>query len=154
MAWFNKPKFHILVHLPDHIRRFGPAMLFATEGFESFNAVIRDKSVHSNCLAPSRDIALAFAQANRICHLRSKGLFYIQSTPTMQHLLSASNEAEFEEPVPQAKQSETMTDLTIPSATFKLNMKFSYQSDHWRHVGLGPEDLVCIPDTVTGYLGL
>ncbi|KAJ3824671.1 hypothetical protein F5880DRAFT_353082 [Lentinula raphanica] len=29
--WFNKPKFHILVHLALHIRRFGPAMLFATE---------------------------------------------------------------------------------------------------------------------------
>ncbi|KII83172.1 hypothetical protein PLICRDRAFT_66300, partial [Plicaturopsis crispa FD-325 SS-3] len=29
--WFNKPKFHILLHLPDHIRRFGPAILFATE---------------------------------------------------------------------------------------------------------------------------
>jgi hypothetical protein len=38
--WFNKPKFHILLHLPDHIRQFGPAILFATEGFESFNAVI------------------------------------------------------------------------------------------------------------------
>jgi hypothetical protein len=38
--WFNKPKFHILVHLPAHIRRFGPAILFATEAFESFNAVI------------------------------------------------------------------------------------------------------------------
>ncbi|KAF9493187.1 hypothetical protein BDN71DRAFT_1591205 [Pleurotus eryngii] len=46
--WFNKPKFHILVHLPDHIRRFGPASLFATEAFESFNAIIRAKSVHSN----------------------------------------------------------------------------------------------------------
>ncbi|KAJ4465772.1 hypothetical protein C8J55DRAFT_410230, partial [Lentinula edodes] len=29
--WFNKPKFHVLLHLPDHIRRFGPTMLFATE---------------------------------------------------------------------------------------------------------------------------
>ncbi|KZV82798.1 hypothetical protein EXIGLDRAFT_596859, partial [Exidia glandulosa HHB12029] len=29
--WFNKPKFHLLVHLPDHIRRFGPAIIFATE---------------------------------------------------------------------------------------------------------------------------
>lgn len=28
--WFNKPKFHVLLHLPQHIRRFGPAMLFAT----------------------------------------------------------------------------------------------------------------------------
>ncbi|RXW18687.1 hypothetical protein EST38_g7167 [Candolleomyces aberdarensis] len=64
-AWFNKPKFHILVHLPDHIRHFGPAILFATEQFESFNAVIRAKSVHSNRQAPSRDIARVFAQGNR-----------------------------------------------------------------------------------------
>ncbi|KAK7045374.1 hypothetical protein VNI00_007623 [Paramarasmius palmivorus] len=73
--WFNKPKFHILLHLPDHIRRFGPAILFATEAFESFNAVIRAKSVHSNRQAPSRDIALAFAQGNRIRHLLSEGMF-------------------------------------------------------------------------------
>lgn len=38
--WFNKPKFHLLLHLPFHVRRFGPAILFATETFESFNAVI------------------------------------------------------------------------------------------------------------------
>ena len=59
----------------EHIRRFGPAILFATEAFESFNAVIRAKSVHSNRQAPSRDIALAFAQGNRIRHLLSGGLF-------------------------------------------------------------------------------
>ncbi|KIY53297.1 hypothetical protein FISHEDRAFT_33763, partial [Fistulina hepatica ATCC 64428] len=73
--WFLKPKFHIIVHLPRHIERFGPAMLFATEGFESFNAVIRVKSVHSNRQAPSRDIALAFAQCNRVRHILSGGLF-------------------------------------------------------------------------------
>ncbi|KAJ7634017.1 hypothetical protein B0H17DRAFT_1164135 [Mycena rosella] len=73
--WFNKPKFHILLHLPEHIRRFGPAILFATEAFESFNAIIRAKSVHSNRHAPSRDIARAFAQGNRIRHLLSGGLF-------------------------------------------------------------------------------
>ncbi|RXW14525.1 hypothetical protein EST38_g11326 [Candolleomyces aberdarensis] len=60
-AWFNKPKFRILVHLPDHIRRFGPAILFAAEQFESFNAIIRAKRVHSNRQAPSCDIARAFA---------------------------------------------------------------------------------------------
>ncbi|KAI0259241.1 hypothetical protein BC834DRAFT_833886, partial [Gloeopeniophorella convolvens] len=69
--WFNKPKFHVLLHLPAHIRRFGPAILFATEAFESFNAVIRAKSVHSNRLAPSRDIATAFAHNNRVRHLLS-----------------------------------------------------------------------------------
>ncbi|TCD66625.1 hypothetical protein EIP91_001135 [Steccherinum ochraceum] len=71
--WFNKPKFHILLHLLLHIRRFGPASLFATEGFESFNAVIRTHSVHSNRQCPSRDIGRAFAHGNRIRHLLSGG---------------------------------------------------------------------------------
>ncbi|KAG8922830.1 hypothetical protein FRC02_011569, partial [Tulasnella sp. 418] len=75
--WFNKPKFHILLHLVDHIRDFGPAPLFATEAFESFNAIIRLKSVHSNRMAPSRDIARAFAQVNRLRHLISGGFFEI-----------------------------------------------------------------------------
>ncbi|KAI6155653.1 hypothetical protein BKA82DRAFT_4326751 [Pisolithus tinctorius] len=50
--WFSKPKFHILLHLPEHIHHFGPAALFATEGFESFNAVICAKSAfaHGNCI--------------------------------------------------------------------------------------------------------
>ncbi|TEB24421.1 hypothetical protein FA13DRAFT_1638766, partial [Coprinellus micaceus] len=73
--WFNKPKFHILVHLPSHIERFGPAILFATEAFESFNAIIRAKSVHSNRAAPSRDIAEGFSQWERIRHWLSGGWF-------------------------------------------------------------------------------
>lgn len=58
-----------------HVSRFGPAILYATEGFESFNAVIRDHSVHSNHQAPSRNIARGFARCNRNRHLLSKGLF-------------------------------------------------------------------------------
>ena len=73
--WFNKPKFHLIRHLPDHVRRFGPAILYATEAFESFNAVIRAHSVHSNRLAPSRDIAVGLAAADRIRHMLSGGLF-------------------------------------------------------------------------------
>ena len=73
--WFNKSKFHIILHLPKHIQQFGPAMLFATKAFESFNAVIRAKSIHSNRQAPSRDIAMAFAQGNRVRHLLSGGYF-------------------------------------------------------------------------------
>ncbi|KAJ3855281.1 hypothetical protein EV368DRAFT_34946, partial [Lentinula lateritia] len=74
--WFNKPKFHIIKHLPMHIRRFGPAILYATEGFESFNAIIRDHSVHSNHQAPSRDIGRGFAQCSRIRHLLHGGVFF------------------------------------------------------------------------------
>jgi hypothetical protein len=81
--WFNKPKFHILLHLVEHIRRFGPAILFATEAFESFNAIIRAKSIHSNRHAPSRDIARAFAQGNRIRHLLSGGLFLMNTNRSL-----------------------------------------------------------------------
>ncbi|KAI0750146.1 hypothetical protein C8Q80DRAFT_1100350, partial [Daedaleopsis nitida] len=73
--WFNKPKFHIVLHLPAHVQRFGPPMLFATEGFESFNAVIRSHSIHSNHRAPSRDIAAGMAQHNRVRHLLSGAFF-------------------------------------------------------------------------------
>ncbi|KDN33343.1 hypothetical protein RSAG8_13566, partial [Rhizoctonia solani AG-8 WAC10335] len=55
--WFNKPKFHVLLHLPEHICRFGPAALFATEMFESYNAIICLRSIHSNRHAPSHNIA-------------------------------------------------------------------------------------------------
>ncbi|KAI5824138.1 hypothetical protein K523DRAFT_343548 [Schizophyllum commune Tattone D] len=75
--WFNKPKFHLLLHLPEHIRRFGPAMLFATEGFESFNAIVRARSIHSNRHAPSCDIARSMARGNRIRHLISSGFFRV-----------------------------------------------------------------------------
>ncbi|KAK0462782.1 hypothetical protein IW261DRAFT_1613923 [Armillaria novae-zelandiae] len=87
--WFNKPKFHILVHLPEHIRRFGPAMLFATEAFESFNAIIQTKSVHSNRHAPSRDIARAFAQCNRIRHMFSQGLFLLRDVAEVKEMALA-----------------------------------------------------------------
>ncbi|EIM81338.1 uncharacterized protein STEHIDRAFT_66542 [Stereum hirsutum FP-91666 SS1] len=75
IRWFNKPKFHVVLHLPDHINNLGPAMLYATEGFESFNAVIRSHSIHSNRHAPSRDIARAMAQCSRVRHLLSGGYF-------------------------------------------------------------------------------
>lgn len=58
--WSNKPKFHMLLHLVDSIRRFGPSSLCATEKFESFNGAVRAASVHSNRQSPSRDIAITF----------------------------------------------------------------------------------------------
>ncbi|KAI0362301.1 hypothetical protein OH77DRAFT_1389783, partial [Trametes cingulata] len=71
--WFNKPKFHLFVHLLKHIRRFGPAILFATETFESYNLVIRLRSVNSNKHAPSLDIARSFSHLHAVRHLVSGG---------------------------------------------------------------------------------
>ncbi|KAJ7728363.1 hypothetical protein B0H16DRAFT_1331027 [Mycena metata] len=121
--WFNKPKFHILLHLPEHIRRFGPASLFATEAFESFNAIIRAKSVHSNRHAPSRDIARAFAQGNRIRHLLSGGLF-------MQPSLISANTS-----------SQGRLELVA-------NRNLSPHQKDWVCAGRGPMSLVATPNTL------
>jgi hypothetical protein len=59
--WANKHKFHMLIHLPFSIRRFGPPSLFATEKFESYNSILRTASIHSNRLSPSRDLAISFS---------------------------------------------------------------------------------------------
>ncbi|CDO77550.1 hypothetical protein BN946_scf184912.g49 [Trametes cinnabarina] len=72
----EKNKFHILLHLPDHIERFGPALLFSTERYESFNHVFRLCSIHSNRQAPSRDIASAFANQARCRHILTGGYWY------------------------------------------------------------------------------
>ena len=76
--WFNKPKFHILLHLNRCIIRFGPAPFFATEGFEAQNAVIRLESLHSNRHAPSRDIGCAFSFMHAVCHLVCGGWYYCE----------------------------------------------------------------------------
>lgn len=72
----TKPKFHILCHLPFHIRRFGPAILFSTERYESFNRVFRLCSIYSNRLAPSRDIATTFADLERCRHIMTGGFWH------------------------------------------------------------------------------
>ncbi|KAL1685525.1 hypothetical protein GGG16DRAFT_118784 [Schizophyllum commune] len=130
--WFNKPKFHVLLHLPDHIRRFGPAMLFATEGFESFNAVIREASVHSNRHAPSRDIATQMARRNRVRHLLSGGLFLLQSTKpsTRSKKSSAGN-------VPASGENETFS----ISPWSKLSPK-DLDKSKWRAASTEPRQLL------------
>ncbi|KAG8696163.1 hypothetical protein FRC09_008684 [Ceratobasidium sp. 395] len=73
--WFNKPKFHVLLHLPGHVRRIGPPVLFATETFEGYNFVIRLRSVHSNRQSPSADIGASFSLMHAIRHLVCGGYF-------------------------------------------------------------------------------
>ncbi|KAF7351616.1 FAD-binding-3 domain-containing protein [Mycena sanguinolenta] len=71
-----KIKLHLLAHILDDVRRFGPLIRWATEIYESHNAVFRLCSVFSNRLAPSRDIASKFASMDRVKHLLSGGYWW------------------------------------------------------------------------------
>lgn len=97
--WFNKPKFHILLRIIEHIQHFGPPLLFATKTFESYNALIQSLSVHSNRQALSRDIAIGFAKANRICHFSSGDKFFVKGKELTDNLIDA-NDKETEVQIP------------------------------------------------------
>ena len=107
-------------------------MLFATEAFKSFNAVIQAKSVHSNRHAPSQDIARAFAQGNQIRHLMSNGLF----------LLSRAQELRVSDGLAAEEAEKT---VKVIAETVRAD---------WVRIGPGPAGLVARPSTVTSYLGL
>lgn len=128
--WFNKPKFHIILHVVDHIRRFGPAALFATEAFESFNAVICAKSIHSNHRAPSQDIAYSFAHGSRIRHILSGARVIIHDN--VNGIRSDSDS-------PDPAQASSSPSDKPPEA---------------KVVGNGPLSLIQRPNIVTDYLGL
>ncbi|KAF7288899.1 hypothetical protein MIND_01405900 [Mycena indigotica] len=70
-----KIKLHLLPHLPEDIRRFGPAVRFSTETQESYNAVFRMCSINGNHQAPSRDIAVKFSTMNNIKHALCGGFW-------------------------------------------------------------------------------
>jgi hypothetical protein len=69
----TKVKLHVLTHLVDDIRRFGPAVRYATEIFECFNHIFRLCSILSNHQAPSRDTAIKLAGLDRLKHIVSGG---------------------------------------------------------------------------------
>ncbi|KAJ8083506.1 hypothetical protein PM082_009380 [Marasmius tenuissimus] len=146
IRWFNKPKFHILVHLPAHIRRFGPAILFATESFESYNAVIRCKSTHSNRQAPSRDIAFAFAQGNRLRHLLSGGKVLLRGAV---HWTRELDDAKAKFDNPDLPQSQRVTDVQLYFKHCTVNR------NDWVTVGPRPREVVKYSQEPVGrYLGL
>ncbi|KAJ7055231.1 hypothetical protein C8F01DRAFT_1063097 [Mycena amicta] len=74
-----KIKLHLLPHLPDDVRRFGPPVRFSTETQEGYNAVFRMCSINSNNQAPSRDIAQKFASMNTVKHLLCGGRWWSSS---------------------------------------------------------------------------
>ncbi|KAF8259438.1 hypothetical protein EI94DRAFT_1545583, partial [Lactarius quietus] len=76
----TKPKFHFLVHLPAFIHCFGPAIVFSTECYDSFNHVFHLSCIYSNRQAPSRDSCNMFAAQDHIKHITTGGFWFDAST--------------------------------------------------------------------------
>jgi hypothetical protein len=65
-----------VVHLPAYIRRFGPAILFSTERYESFNHIFRLACIHSNRQGPSQDTCRIFARQDIVKHIATGGYWF------------------------------------------------------------------------------
>ncbi|KAI8452471.1 hypothetical protein BY996DRAFT_8515030 [Phakopsora pachyrhizi] len=124
----NKPKFHMLIHLSQSIARFGPASLFATEKFESYNGVVCEASIHSNRQSPSRDIANNFLNYSALRYCFSGGYLQTESsrpnispsyqvknlllnTPSIQNLLGVDSQTFKQKP---RSQDEHHSPARIP----------------------------------------
>ncbi|KAA1125883.1 hypothetical protein PGTUg99_014867 [Puccinia graminis f. sp. tritici] len=119
--WVNKPKFHMLQHLPESIERFGPACLFATEKFESFNSILRNASVHSNRHRPGRDLGLSFLNFHALRLVVSKAQLKNHTTGMSFH---ASDEVTklFQNPLIQKSMGYNPM-LVCPPQTFPVVMQ-------------------------------
>ncbi|KAF7339456.1 hypothetical protein MSAN_02159900 [Mycena sanguinolenta] len=74
-----KIKLHLLPHIVEDVRRFGPPIRNSTEVFECFNAIFCLCSILSNHQAPSRDIAMKFASMDRLKHILSGGFWKVDN---------------------------------------------------------------------------
>lgn len=71
----TKSKLHFLSHIVSYIRRFGPAILFSAERFESFHKVWRTTAILSNRCSPSYDSARRFMHLERLKHIATGGFW-------------------------------------------------------------------------------
>jgi len=94
----SKIKLHLLTHIPDDVRDYGPLVGEATEVFECFNAVFRSCSVLSNHQAPSRDIAIQLGSQDGFKQRISGGWWKAESGDWVQAGL-AVRETLLEDPV-------------------------------------------------------
>lgn len=98
MKIISKIKLHLLTHIPDDIRDYGPLVGEATEVFECFNAVFCSCSILSNHQAPSRDIAIQLGGQDGFKQRISGGWWKTESGDWVQAGL-AVREKLFEDPV-------------------------------------------------------
>ncbi|KAJ7444044.1 hypothetical protein FB451DRAFT_1189821 [Mycena latifolia] len=123
-------------NLEGDIRRFGPAILFATEGFECWNTIFRLCSVLSNHQAPSHDIGVTLADMERFKHQVSGGWWkpdgsheYVQAGHEIIAFLQRNKELQ--------RRLGWMDKSKPKPGSIKLDSRRTAVSAPWRE-GLGP----------------
>lgn len=124
----QKIKLHLQVHIREDIRRFGPLVGVSTEGFESFNAVFRHCSIFSNHRAPSRDIAVQFAEQENMKHRLTGGWWSGQDGGTWTAAGSAVRETTQKHPMLQRLIGWTPSSLPIIGKHLSLLLQSSVDS--------------------------
>ncbi|KAH7923808.1 hypothetical protein BV22DRAFT_1105892 [Leucogyrophana mollusca] len=127
----------VITDLDDHLRRIDKAIDHFlnctarwTPRFESFNAVVRDHSVHSNRRAPSRDIGRGMARCNRVRHLLLGGFFMPRTRDN--------------------KPQELLEGGPGPTSSARSTPPFSDHGKDWRTAGINPITLTRLRTSVTG----
>ncbi|KDQ18850.1 hypothetical protein BOTBODRAFT_103023 [Botryobasidium botryosum FD-172 SS1] len=69
----SKGKFHILNHIVEVVKRFGPGILVSADPFEKFHGVFRNSCIFSNRQAMSTDSSKYFVHLDCIKHIMSGG---------------------------------------------------------------------------------
>ncbi|KAI8448199.1 hypothetical protein BY996DRAFT_8690894 [Phakopsora pachyrhizi] len=109
----------MLIHLSQSIAQFGPASLFATEKFESYNGVVCQASIHSNRQSPSRDIANTFLNYSAIRYCLSGG--YLQTESSRSNISSSYQVKNLLQNTPSIQNL-----LGLDSQTFKQKSRFPF----------------------------
>ncbi|KAJ7444523.1 hypothetical protein B0H11DRAFT_1746826 [Mycena galericulata] len=132
-----KGKLHVLTHLVEDIRRFGPAVLYATEIFECWNAIFRLCSILSNHLSPSRDIAVTLADMERFKHMVSGGWWrnadgkYTRAGSSIRSFLTSNRELQ--------RRLGWTEKCVIPTGTVKLHSLVKRHPTAWISISTLPE---------------
>ncbi|KAJ7477826.1 hypothetical protein B0H11DRAFT_1726278 [Mycena galericulata] len=136
---FVKGKLHVLTHLVEDIRRFGPAVLYATEIFECWNAIFRLCSILSNHLSPSRDIAVTLADMERFKHMVSGGWWrnadgkYTRAGSSIRSFLTSNRELQ--------RRLGWTEKFVIPTGTVKLHSLVKRHPTAWISISTLPEPM-------------
>ncbi|KZV61610.1 hypothetical protein PENSPDRAFT_693254 [Peniophora sp. CONT] len=112
--WFNKPKFHILLHLPTHIRRFGPPR-------KASNPPSEEIAQAMNFMHAARHLVCSgFVEGPSGRRTAGSEVIALLRDPLFARLMGLTEDIEIEEPVAATRNTKRIAWSTTGSAQASL----------------------------------